>query len=277
MRRIVAGYAESAQGEMTDLADDMMKQVVTDSQSDVTLPVPDAGSRDWDDFTVAADLGKGPTLSLSFEWQRLLLPSGSGALNKIASAAKEAGTEVFFDLVPVLSADSIDFEFRTYTSQPGADVTSQFVFNEESGSLASAYYEEDWTEEVNYVYAGGQGSGPARTIEQVYDATRYGASRWARREGFLDGADIADTSLEDTGNVLLQQRDGIVRAGGVPVDTDKVLFGRDWYFGDKVRVRVRKSDISNEYAEFDAIVWAAAIGVDGSGNEIREVKFTYES
>jgi len=122
-RRIVAAYSASSQAHKTDYADDMMKEVVSEALSDSAEPTPDAGTRVWGDLSVQADLGDGPTLTKSFAWRSLLLPSGGGVLTSIAQAAREAGCEVFFDVVPdIVSSTSITFEFRTCTGQPGCDV-----------------------------------------------------------------------------------------------------------------------------------------------------------
>lgn len=277
MRRIVAAYEGSAQGEMTDFADDMLKQVVTDSQSDLTLPTPDAGTRTWSQLSIDSQWGKGPALTLSFAGERLLLPSGSGALAQIVEAAREAKKPVFFDIVPVLYPNKIEYVFRTYLDQIGADLRDRFTFGEALDTLADGYYEEDWTEEINYVYGGGEGAGASRTIVQKYDGDRYGASIWARREGFLDAPGVSDTALPDATNVYLQAHDGIIRAGGIPLDTDKIQFGRDWYFGDRVKVRVEKSEGFGAFEEFDATVTVGAIGIQEDGSEIREIRFSYES
>ena len=276
-RRIVATYAGSAQSEMTDFADDMMKQVVRNSESDVTLPTPDAGTRDFAQFSVDQDWSLGPTLTLGFAWRQLLTPSGAGVMSSIAKAAREAGTPVFWDVVPIPSANSIDYRFRTYLDQLGADVRDRFTFDEASGSLTDGYYEEDWTLEENYVYGGGKGPGPARTIVQRYNSVRYGASIWGRREGFLDAANTSDDALGDATNAYLQEHDSVIRAGGRPLDTDQIQFGRDWTFGDRVKVRVQKGEGYREFAEFDAVVNVAAIGVQENGDEVREVRFSYES
>ena len=277
MRRIVAGYEGSAQGEQTDYADDMLKQVVRDSQSDITLPTPDAGTRAWSLFSVDGDNGAGPALTLSFSWDRLLQPSGAGALPQITEAAQEAGTPVFWDIVPIPTTHQIKYRFRTYITQPGADLRDKFTFDESTGTLTDAYYEEDWTEEINYAYGGGKGAGTSRTISQKYDATRYGASIWARREGFMDAPDTSDAALPDVTNAFLQEHTGVIRAGGIPLDSDQIQFGRDWWFGDRVKVRVEKSEGYGEFAEFDATVTRMVIGIQEDGSDLRDVRFDYES
>jgi len=75
-RRIVAAYASSTQASKNDLADDMMKEIVTEAFADGVAPAPDAGTRIITDFSVQADLSDGPIISKGFAFDRLLLPSG---------------------------------------------------------------------------------------------------------------------------------------------------------------------------------------------------------
>lgn len=269
-RRIVAAYAESTQAGKTDYADDMMKEVVAEAMADGAAPTPDAGTRAWDDLSVQADLSAGPTLTKGFAWRRLLLASGGGVLPDIAKAAKIAGTEVFFDIVPkVVSSKSISFEFRTYTGQPGQDVTERVVFDQARGNLLDPFLEYDYLEEVNYVYAGGQGNETARVVEQIYDAERYSASQWARCEGFADARNQSESDgVREAGRALLERGAPRRRFGGIPLDTKGTRFGRDWDFGDKVRARYRGE-------EFDAIIRAVSISVRG-GQETIQARLDYE-
>lgn len=238
-RRIVAHYEGEAESEMTDYADDMMKEIVTDSVTDGTTPAPDAGTRAWTDFGVAAQEGAGPTLTKEFGWRRLLETSGAGLLVDIAGAAKIAGTEVWFDIQPIVSGSSnIKFIFRTYTSQPGRDLTRAIVFDEARGTLSNPYLEKDFTKEVNYVYAGGEGEEDERHIEQVYDSERYLASAWNRREGFTDvRSDAEDDSVREQGRTFLKINSPILKAGGDLQDSPAFRYGRHWEFGDRVRFR----------------------------------------
>jgi len=271
-RRIVAAYSASSQARKTDYADDMMKEAVSEALLDSADPTPSAGTRVWGDLSVQADLEDGPTLTKSFAWRRLLLPSGGGVLPSIAQAAREAGTEVFFDVVPDdVGSAGITFEFRTYTGQPGRDVTGLGVlFDQERGNLKDPFLEYDYTEEVNYVYAAGQGTQDDRNVQQVYDAGRYLASKWGRCEGFADARNEAsDDGVREAGRAGLEAGRPRRRFGGIPLDTRGTRFGRDWDIGYKVRARYRGQ-------EFDAIVWAVTISVDEDGREDIQARLEYE-
>jgi hypothetical protein len=249
----------------------MMKTVITNAIANGTNPSPTAGTRVWPDLTVAADLGLGPILTQSFAWGALLTSSGLGILPQIAKAAREAGTEVFFDVVPdVVSSTAITFQFRTYTGQPGMDVSDRVVFDQERGNLEDPFLEYDYSEEANYVYAGGQGEGAARNVQQVYDAARYGASAWGRCEGFADARnESTDDGVIAAGNSFLESGRPVRRFGGTPVDTRGTRFGTDWDVGYRARARYLGQ-------EFDAIIRAVSLGMDGEGQETVQARLEYE-
>lgn len=270
-RRIVAAYTGSAQADKTDFADDMMKEVVTESLADGVAPVPAAGTRVWNDLSVQADLSNGPTITRAFAFKKLLYPSGAGALPIIAQAAREAGTEIFFDVVPAtVSGTSITFEFRTYTGQPGQDVTGLGVlFDQQKGNLSKPFLEFDYTEEENYIYAGGQDTEAAREVQQVSDATRYDASQWNRCEGFADARDQdAANGVREAGRSALEQGRPRRKFGAVPLDTRGTRFGRDWDFGYKVRTRYRVE-------EFDSIIRTVTLSLK-NGKETIPARLEYE-
>ena len=92
-RRIVAAFASSAEASKTDYADDMMKEIVTESIADGVDPTPDAGTRVWSDLSIAGDVSLGPTITRSFPFDQLLTNSGRGVLPNLADASRIAGTE----------------------------------------------------------------------------------------------------------------------------------------------------------------------------------------
>jgi hypothetical protein len=272
--RIVANYAgeDDVSAFSSEYADDAMKKIVTDSQSDSLSPATSAGTRDWDDFSVHQDLSDGPQLSFESSLKRLLTMSGAGVLPKISAASRVAGDEVFFDVaVSDVSATSIEYEFRTYTDQPGADLSSgnnRVLFSQRDGSLRNPSLEYDYTDEISYVYAGGQGVGENRNVQQVYDSDRYLASRWARREGFADARnqDIEDDdAVRESGRALLNSHRGRVLFSGELVDTEATRFGADWSWGDRVVAKYRNREV-------DVIVRTVALVVqDGRETVVAKI------
>lgn len=266
-RRIIAAYAGSTQADKTDFADDMMKEIATELESDLIPPIPTAGSRAWADLYIQAQVAAGPTITQAFAWQYIL-----PLMQRLSSAAKEAGTEVFFDIVPrVISSAAIDFEFRTYVGQPGMDRTiTGTLFDQEKGNMRDPYLEYDYTEEENYIYAGGKGQETEREIQQVYDAARYSASQWNRREGFANAVNQdLPNGVREVGRARLFDERPRIRFGAAPLDVAGTRFGVDWEHGDKVRARYRG-------IEFDCIIRATVISLDEDGKETIGARLEFE-
>lgn len=269
-RRIVAAFTGSAESAKTDLADDMMKEIVTESLADGVAPTPDTGTRVWTDLSIAGDLGLGPSITKSFPFKKLLTTSGQGVLPNLAKAAKEAGTEVFFDIVPnVITSSSSSFQFQTFTGQPGQDHTSRVVFAAIRNNMADPSLKYDYTEEENYIYSGGQGEEADREIVQVSDSDRYGISQWARIEGFADGRNQTGDGVREAGRDKLNVGRPKRRFSARPLDVAGTRFGHDWDFGDKVTARYL--DI-----EFETIIKAVSILVDENGNETIQARLDFE-
>lgn len=271
-RRIVAYYAGAAESTYTAApADDIMKYLVTTSILNGIAPAPAAGTRVWDNLSVGPYVSAGPAISKSVAWKKLLTKSGEGALAEVAAAASQAGTEVFFDIVPAtVSSTAITFEFRTWTGQPGQDVSDRVLFSAEDETLREPYLEEDYTDEENYIYAGGQGEGEEREIQQVYEASRYNASIFNRCEGFADARnEEAPAAVADKGEAVLHAGRPRIRAGGKLVDSAGQQFGLHWDVGYRVRAQYRT-------LEWDGIVRAGVLTLEDNRETI-DARMDYES
>lgn len=263
-RRIVAAYSDLAQAEETGMADDIMIEVMIQALADNVAPLPTAGTRDWPNLSIQGFPSLGPTITKSFPFDKLLTGSGGGLLPSLAKAAREAGSEVFFDIVPdVVTGSSISFQFQTRLGQPGQDVSDRVVFDQERGNMRNPRLEYDYSEEENYIYAAGQGEGSARNVQQVYDTTRYSASIWNRCEGFADARNqTASDGVREAGRAVLEEGRPRINFSATPVDTAGTRFGRDWDFGYKVRARYHN-------VEFDTIVRAVTLSVEGGRETVQ--------
>lgn len=270
-RRIVAAYAGSAQASKTGFADNIMKSAVRESLLDSASPIPTAGTRVWPNLSVAADLGLGPSITKEFPWEKLLASSNQGVLPQLANAAKEAGTEVFFDVVPgVVASNSITFQFQTFVGQPGPDVSNRVTFDQQSGNMVDPELEYDYSEEENYIYSAGQGESTGRVVQQVYDSTRYGQSIWGRCEGYADARNQGtDNGVREAGRGKLNEGRPKIRITAKPVDTAGTRFGVNWDFGYKVGARYMSR-------QFKSIIRAVTITVNENGDEDIRARLDYE-
>jgi hypothetical protein len=267
----VAAYSGIAQARKTDFADDLMKEIVSESMLNTAPPIPAAGTRAWPDLTVAPQFGLGPSITKSFAYDTLLLPSGAGLLPAISESARMADEPIYFDIVPhIVHSDSISFQFRTYVDQPGKDLAGKVIFDQELGNLVNPFLEFDHSKEENYIYAGGQSQGSARNIQQVSYAARYRASQWNRCEGFADARTQSSPAdvLESAYSALDEGRPRR-RLGGKPIDTQGTRFGRDWNWGDQVTARYREQ-------EFDSMIRVAVITLNRRGQESIQTRLEWE-
>jgi len=262
--RIVAYAAGSAQASMTDQADDMLKAIVTDNLLGDATGVRNISGLS---LSAAADDSDGQSITKGFSWSPLL-----GTCQDIAVSSEEAGTAVYFEFVPeFISSSVVGFEFRTWINQRGNDHGSTsddpVYFGKAWGNLIGPMYEEDYTIEVNYVYAGGQGEGSDRNVNEVSDAARYGASAWNRREAFTDARnESSDAGVTAKGYDRLNEGRPVKSFRGEITDSPSARYGTHWWFGDRVICEYRGM-------EYDVLVTAVSVTLDSNGNESVTGKF----
>ena len=258
--RVVAYYAGHSRADQTDQADDLMKSVVDENLGANSLT---AGGRKASAsisstyFSVQADAAAGPSVTLAFSYEPVL-----DVLRKIAEAARTAGTEVYFGIVPT---SENAFEFRTKTGQWGQDRTSDvangLTFGPDYGNMGKAELVDDATNEINYAYGLGQAQGSAREVQTSTNTTLSGWSLWAVRESKIDARNLS------TSAAVLDAADGLL-VRGRPVTTFSAellsvkgsIYGKDWNFGDRITVAF-------DGRQFDALVRAVTVSVDERGLE----------
>lgn len=254
--RIVAYAVGSAQASQTDQADDLMKSIVDENLGSGATD----SSRDWsgNSLTVQADLAAGPSLTRGFSRRNVLT-----VLQDLAESARQAGTEVYFDVV---STTPTALEFQTFTGQRGRDHTypngsPPVLLGVEFSNLAEPEHDQDYSDEVTFAYAGGQGEGSERVIQTAEDTTRSGRSIWGRREGFADARnESAAGGVTAAAQALVAEGRPRRRFTGRIVDTPGTRYGVHWAWGDKVTAVY-------EGQSFDAHIRAVRVTVDKGGLE----------
>jgi hypothetical protein len=231
-RRIVAYNAGSAQAGMTDEADDMMKAIVNQNFSSGATDTARQLSSSL--FTIQPNLSLAPSITKTFPRHNVLT-----VLQEIAETSAIAGTYLAFDTVVSDIATDL-LEFRTYIQQRGIDHTSPsgtnpVILAHELGNLTDLKLIYDYTDEINYVYAGGQGEGSNRVIQTASDDVRIALSPFNRIEGWRDARNDAAAAA-----VLAEARSGL-REGrpkkifsGKANDTLTTRFGREYDLGDQI-------------------------------------------
>lgn len=249
-RRIVAEYAE-AQETVADneYIDDLMKRIYHQNFGDSAL-----SHREIDDygFTKAADSSLGPQVTRAFAWRNVL-----AVLQDLQADSKAAGNEVFFGLVGV---SETAMQFRTWINQPGANLTGDVIFSLENGNLSNPRLTHDYSEEANYIYAGGQGQQSARIVEEVSDADRIARSPLNLREKFRHSQHGTIARVTGDGYAELELSRPRITFSADIHDAPHSRYGKDWKVGDRVTVA---------YAgyQFDTLIRAIKVRVDPNGKE----------
>lgn len=262
LSRAVIGFAAGEpESDKSDFADDMLKEIVFENKGAGAGLTPEGRFRGYPaaNFSIAGDESAAPSIERAFAW-RSMLP----VLQEIADTSRNLGDPLWFDLVP--GADPATFEFRTTIGVLGIDRSlstgiAPIVFSEEAGNLAQPVLTEDWSEEWNYVWGGGQGEGTARLIDTENDLNRILRSIWNRREIFQDAREQA-TALGVASKAFQRMESSrpVLNFSADLLDTPKARFGAEWNFGDKVSARYKGF-------EFDGLIQRVTVRLNEDGEE----------
>lgn len=262
---IISDDADSTYTNVTDYPDDMMKAIVRRYLGpDYVI---DASQYKME---VDPDYSRGgSTITKEFAWRNVL-----SVLQEIADQAFENGVYLVFDV----KRDAVgEFRFRTFIGQRGQDhgITSDDprLVGRQYGNLAQARFGEFHSQERNSALVGGQGEGEERITASVDVDEFIKASKWNRREIFVDARDFELTdSLEAEGKAaLIEYRPRRVLEGTLK-DTPGMRFRVHYNWGDIVAVEAFGYHL-------DCHVTAVRVVVDQENGEQVEVKLrgeTYE-
>jgi hypothetical protein len=250
-RRVVAYAAESAQAAQTNEADDLMKQIVRENLGSSATAARQLSATY---FAVAPDLALGPSIRMAFSYRNVL-----DVLRDISDAARQAGTRVYFEIV---ATSESTFEFQTFIGRRGLDLTTSGArLGDEFGNIQRGRLTVDYSGEVNFAYALGQGLGALRMVGTAEDTARSGATIWSRAE------DATNANTESTAAGLADVADRRVVAGrprqrleATIVDTAGARYGVEWSFGDQI-------NLTFDGAQYTALINALTAEVDGLGRE----------
>lgn len=253
LTRIVAYYAGSSQSAKSDYADDLMKAIVREN---LGASAPAARNISTTGFYVEADTSLGTSLEKGMAWENVL-----DTLKEISQASyRTPATGITFGVVPL--GKGVDREFVTRVGQWGADQRGRVMFSEANGNLINPEIEEDATNEITYVYAGGQGQGADRLVAEEDDATRIAESPLNRREAFFDGGNYeTENALTAVAQGKLENGRPVLRVDFELQDTNQIIYGRDWDVGDLTTVQVFSW-------QYDCHVAAVEVSVQGATERI---------
>jgi hypothetical protein len=231
--RIVAYAAGEAQSAKTGAADNIMKAIVRENLGASAIA---ARNLTASGFTVQADVGLGTSLEKGFAWRNVL-----DVLKEIADASHSVETtSAYFGIVPLNIG--WECEFRTNIVQWGLDHRSPsgaagvVIFSLELANITDVDRVRSWADEITYAYAGGQGEGVARVIQESQDAARVGASPFNRKEIFVDARNetVAAAVLDAADSAVRNGRPHNTFNGSLVNIAGSSIYGRDYGHGDYV-------------------------------------------
>lgn len=238
-RRIVAYAAGSAQAQKTDNLDDMMKAIVRENLGSSAVDGRNITSSFR--FTVAADQGLAPSIAKGFAWENVLdtLQDLSDTSAGQASGAKDLYFEIA--LASYNGNHQPLFQFRTYINQPGVDRTypngrDPIVFSLKNANISNVHHERVYSDEINYVYAGGLGEGSDRNVQSAGDTLRINTSPLNRRETFANASHVEDAAVVQVAYEELNAGIPTRSISATILDTETSPYQRAWNHGDKVTV-----------------------------------------
>ncbi len=227
--RFVNYAAGSAQAQYAAApADNQIKQIARENIGSSATTARNLSAY----VTIGPNLGLGASVAKSFAWRDCLK-----VMQEFANASTQAGTYVAFDIT---APDPYSLSFQTYIGQRGNDHRfpggiNPVILSPDFGNLGECELTEDWTDEVTYALAGGQGEGSLRLTASAQDDARIGASPFGLREMFVDATQYTTT----TG--LASEAQAVVRAGrprtiftGRIIETADTRYGVEWGWGDYV-------------------------------------------
>lgn len=277
-RRSVIQRAGTSHALKTDNADDMMKAIVREQMVYGSAVDEDGvvdNSRAWPqyEFTVDADLGLGPSITLGFHGKSVIdvlkdIKANTFQLNLNNSSNRR----IFFSVEAVSlavtnSLSPLGWVFRTRADLFGTDRTSGIEFSEENENIQTPSYAEDHLDEFNTVIVNGNGSGASMLIEVVTDSDRVNSSRWNRCEKVLSASNQATTTaLQNAGYSELDKGKPKIDFPVIFLNTPgsrkhpRSMYGLDWDLGDLLRVNYAKK-------QFDVECTIVYVSVDENGKE----------
>lgn len=234
--KTIVDYPEGdPKSEVQDMADDLMKDVMTNNRVSATDT-----TRNTTLLSVQAKVGAAYTVRKAF--------SMNNAMNTFQTLAQESldnNIYLAFDCVcktPPTTGTPPTFEFRTYTGQRGADhrnpsgAQGPVLIGPDFGNLDNGALSYNGLESASRGIVGGRGNGASRIFKRSNNAAMQALSPLGLWEAYRDQTDVreasADAILQGRADALVNSMRPKRSMSGKLVQNDGVLFGVKTGFGD---------------------------------------------
>lgn len=242
-QRIIA-YEEGTLGAAkNDPSETVMKEYVDENAGvNATIANGRMAEASFSNFTTSVTSGTGDTWIGDRSGKNLLQ-----TLQEIANFS-----EIDFAVETNLTVGN--YIFNTYPNQLGTDRTTvgldtstglnasgnaPHIFAPNLGNVQSANLSEKHKQSSNRVFVYGQGSGASRQIEYRENATDFDTTYINLRENMRGGSSQDSTAkLQSLGDEQLEKLQFEEKFEFVPLDIPSSLYGKHYFFGDKVTVKI---------------------------------------
>jgi len=171
----------------------------------------------------------GVTIHKACAWQ--YVPS---LLNEIVDQSRNQGSWITYDII---WDGNFPLEFKTFAEQRGRDRTSSVILSPDKGNLADPRLVFDYSSEVTAAYLLAAGEQSERVVGRA-DSSRESVDIFSRREGKKENTQISlQTTADAEAQEILNKNRGKVYLTGKIVQTEKMRYGIDWGYGDKVTAK----------------------------------------
>jgi hypothetical protein len=181
-------------------------------------------------LTFAAYQGHGVVLKKKFGWREVW-----DSVVEMIEATDELLEPIAVD-IEASSTNPLRYPLKTYAPIRGTDRTTTVTLSPDSPhyNLADVEWGTDWSEHVNQIWV----KKPKKLASRP-NAFSVGTNPYARREALVDASD-AETNEETRieGDAALREGKPKKVFTCRVVNTPISMYGRDWFWGDKVTVSV---------------------------------------
>ena len=177
-------------------------------------------------FTIANNLSRGATYTLSTRWKVL------SEVTKDVTTATGLGQFIYLDLANKTFVYDVGAGVDRRSTQ---SINGRAIFSSDFDTIESAEFTKSNVKKKNLIYSAGQGVGDARLIRTVYDTTE--PAGLARKEFFYDYRTLAtNAALDSAGAAKLVELSTDTYIDGSALTYSQLVLGTDYNLGDLVTV-----------------------------------------
>lgn len=198
--------------------------------------------------SIQGSIAAAPSVQMSATREHL-----STLMKRLCDASMIAGTYLTYEIYAI---NSTQLELRTYTQQRGIDRRAgnpgQLILSDLRANIQNVSFTYDWSQEVTFAVAAGQGQAAERLTQYSIDALTMSATPFGRWEGFFDHSNASNTTIlqADADGMIRSSRAEIVAEGelvenanairGIHFDLGDIVSVENPVNGDQIAVRIDK-------------------------------------